>query len=267
MGLRISAPAWTDRRGPERRRAVALRTGACVLAGLAAVLIAAPPVHAQPAPAAPAPAAARQGSGSGPLRDVRYCELLPMSIGLNGVSAQVFNTLGHSDCPQANWDGLTDGELRKAFDALYTARNGPRFFLMDQIIASGATAKGEVVTVNGITLEKRAEVQLTLAELHDKPYQERAIDRSTVYRFDAGKPVFELTSPDGSVYVMQSYAQIVDPKLTYADLPGLGAKLKLPAGWTYAMKTPAQDLILSANGKATVLQDDLKNTYQKITPR
>lgn len=238
------------------------RFAALALAGVAALMLGAAPLQAQPAPAAPT-----QGPGSKPLRDVRYCELLPISVGLDGVSAQVFNTLGQSDCPQANWDSLTDGELRKAFDALYTVRNGPRFFIMDQIIASGATVKGEVVTVNGIGLEKRAEIQLSLSELREKPYQDTVIDRSTLYRFDAGKPTFQLTSPDGSVYVMQSYAQIVDPKLTYANLPTLGAKLKLPAGWTYAMKTPAQELLLAADGKATVLQDDLKNTYQKIIPR
>lgn len=234
------------------------------LISLAAAILGTAPVQAQPAPA---PAAPTQGPGSKPLRDVRYCELLPISVGLDGLTAQVFNTLGQSDCPQADWESLTDGELRKAFGALYTVRNGPRFFIMDQIIASGATLKGEVVTVNGIALEKRAEVQLSLSELREKPYQETVIDRSTLYRFDAGKPTFQLTSPDGSVYVMQSYAQIVDPKLTYADLPTLGAKLKLPAGWSYAMKTPAQELLLKADGKATVLQDDLKNTYQKIIPR
>lgn len=241
------------------------RFAAVALAGLATLMLGGAPLQAQPAPAAPA--APAQGPGSKPLRDVRYCELLPISVGLDGLSAQVFNTLGHSDCPQADWDSLTDSELRTAFGSLYTVRNGPRFFIMDQIIASGATLKGEVVTVNGIALEKRAEVQLSLSELREKPYQDVVIDRSTVYRFDAGKPTFRLTAPDGSVYVMQSYAQIVDSKLTYADLPGLGAKLKLPAGWTYAVQTPAQELLLTAGGKATVLQDDLKNTYQKIVPR
>ncbi len=259
-------PALTTARssGPARRGAKVSAIAAAAVCG--ATLMAAPPVLAQtaPAPAATAAPAAPQGHGSGPTRNARYCELLPISIGLDGLSAQVFNTLGQSDCPQANWESLTDSELRKAFDSLYTVRNGPRFFIMDQIIASGATLKGEVVTVNGIALEKRADVQLSLSELREKPYQEVVIDRSTVYRFDAGKPTFQLSAPDGSIYVMQAYAQIVDPKLTYADLPTLGAKLKLPAGWTYAMQTPAQELVLTADGKATVLQDDLKNTYQKI---
>jgi hypothetical protein len=43
-----------------------------------------------------------------------------------------------------------------------------------------------------------------------------------------------------------------------------GAKLKLPSGWTYSPMVPDKDLILGAAGKATVVQDDLDNTYQKL---
>jgi hypothetical protein len=64
--------------------------------------------------------------------------------------------------------------------------------------------------------------------------------------------------------VMQTYAQIVDKTLTYDDLPTLGAKLKLPSGWRYSTETPTEDLVASAKGSATVVQDELENTYQKL---
>ena len=63
---------------------------------------------------------------------------------------------------------------------------------------------------------------------------------------------------------MQAYAEIVDKTLSYDDLPALGARLKLPSGWRYSTMTPDQDLVLGANGKATVIQDELENTYQKL---
>jgi hypothetical protein len=40
--------------------------------------------------------------------------------------------------------------------------------------------------------------------------------------------------------------------------------LKLPSGWRYTSMVPESDLILGAQGKATVVQDDLENTYQKL---
>ena len=63
---------------------------------------------------------------------------------------------------------------------------------------------------------------------------------------------------------MQAYAAIVHKTLTYDDLPALGAKLKLRSGWTYSSIVPDRDLILGAASKATVVQDDLDNTYQKL---
>ena len=63
---------------------------------------------------------------------------------------------------------------------------------------------------------------------------------------------------------MQAYSQIVDKTLSYDDLPGLGAKLKLPSGWRYSSEVPGQDVVLGAKGTATVVQDELENTYQKL---
>ena len=42
------------------------------------------------------------------------------------------------------------------------------------------------------------------------------------------------------------------------------SRLKLPAGWRYEVMKPDTDLLLGAQGKATVVQDDLDDTYQKL---
>lgn len=216
----------------------------------------------------PAPAAAQAPAPAQPkaLRNARYCEVLPITLSLSGLKAQVFNTIGYGDCPQAQWDGLSESTLRKQFGAVTVMLNGPRYFLMDRIIPKGATAKGEMIELNGIRFESRASVKLSLFELQEKPFSEHTINRETVYQFNAGLPTFQLKSPKGASYVMQSYAAFIDTSLTYTDLPNLGARLKLPAGWSYSVVTPTQDLLLKAKGKATVIQDDLKNTYQKIIP-
>jgi hypothetical protein len=60
---------------------------------------------------------------------------------------------------------------------------------------------------------------------------------------------------------MQSYAQIVDTSLSERDLPGLGARLTLPEGWQYRARTLASPLVVRTPGEATVVQDELQNTY------
>jgi hypothetical protein len=64
---------------------------------------------------------------------------------------------------------------------------------------------------------------------------------------------------------MQSYSQIVDPTLTYRDLPRLGDILKLPPGWSYSSKTLTQTLQLNSNGLAYVVNDNLGDSYQRIS--
>ena len=84
------------------------------------------------------------------------------------------------------------------------------------------------------------------------PYTDRTIARSNTWRWKRGRTVFELVAPGGDVYVMQSYAQIKDPTLTLAKLRSLGRRLKLPSGWRYRTRRLTRELVLSANGSATI---------------
>lgn len=56
----------------------------------------------------------------------------------------------------------------------------------------------------------------------------------------------------------------MDPKLTRRKLGGLGTKLALPEGWKFRTRLLKRDLTLKTNGKTTVLQDELQNTYQLV---
>lgn len=198
------------------------------------------------------------------LRNLRYCELIVMKR--DGISLQttVYNTLGQNDCPADAWQAITASAAETQFDALKVVLNGPRHWVLDGILASGATAEGETVTVGGLGFTARAVLDLSLFDLRSKPYQERAVNRTTQWIYDAGKPMFLLQGPDGSKYAMQSYAQIVDKTLTYDDLANLAERLKLPEGWSFAVSVPETDMTYPAAGQAIVVQDDLDNTYQKL---
>jgi hypothetical protein len=159
---------------------------------------------------------------------------------------------------------MTEEAMKERFDALTVLLNGPRYFIMDSIAASGATKEGKTIEAGGLKLTERATIDVGLLDLLHRPFREQTINRDTVYTFKVGRPVFMLEAADGSRYAMQAYAQIVDKTLTYDDLPGLGAKLKLPSGWRFNSTVPDQDLVLGAKGTATVVQDELENTYQKL---
>jgi hypothetical protein len=205
-----------------------------------------------------------EGNSISGTRDARYCEIIPVVREGFHLKATVYNTLGLNDCPPAIWNAITEDAMKQRFDALTVLLNGPRHFLMDSITAQGATRTGAKIEAGGLELAERATIDLGLLDLLQRPYREQTIGRETVYRFKAGSPVFMLEDADGSRYAMQAYAQTVDKTFDYAALPSLGARLKLPSGWRYSSMVPDEDLVLGAAGKATIVQDELENTYQKL---
>ncbi len=212
--------------------------------------------------------AATPTAGAASIRDLRYCEVLPTYRDGGTLRTEVWNTMGLNDCPADAWAALDAEALKDELGAVHVLLNGPRYWLMDAIVPLGeATATGKRADFGGIPMELRATLESPVgaAQPGSRPYTETTVLRETRYVFAAGKPVFTLTSPDGRVYVMQTYAQIVDPDLEIEALPELGSRLQLPDGWRFDAVTPDVDLVLEADGAATVVQDDLMNTYQLAT--
>jgi hypothetical protein len=94
------------------------------------------------------------------------------------------------------------------------------------------------------------------------PYNENKINRGAVFFFDAGKPVYELLDPSGKAYVMQALCMGVDASMSEETLPSLGERLNMPTGWSYRVRTLAEELIVdTTQSLATVLQDEFENSY------
>ncbi|MBG6225314.1 hypothetical protein IWX63_001886 [Arthrobacter sp. CAN_A2] len=100
------------------------------------------------------------------------------------------------------------------------------------------------------------------------PYRETVSKRSTTWFFEAGSEVYELVSPEGTVFVMQSASLRVDPGNTVDRLPTLGERLALPEGWAYRARTLEDELVMRATYDSdppnTVVLDELENNYQRL---
>lgn len=85
-----------------------------------------------------------------------------------------------------------------------------------------------------------------------------------MYTYDKDTLVYELTTPEGDIYIMQSYSQQEDPSLTMDQLSSLGPRLTFPTpGWTYTARRLDQQYVLTTTGLAYVMQDNFLNTYQR----
>jgi hypothetical protein len=198
----------------------------------------------------------------GGLHDARYCEIIELKGAPPKATAIVWNTIGLNGCPAGWWNAFDAGELASERGDTVVVLNGPRHFLMDSVTASA----GQVQSIHGQRLRKVATIPIrSAAELAQTPYTDRTIKRGNTWHWRSGRVVYELVAPGGDVYVMQAYSQIKDPDLTIGQLRSLGRRLDLPPGWRYRTRRLRRDLDVAATGgKATIVQDELQNTYQLV---
>lgn len=197
--------------------------------------------------------------------NARYCEVIIIKRHGYKMHASVYNSLHLDTCPAQKWNQMDVAAIKKQFDASIVKLNGPRYFVMNGMIVGMQTIASPITTIGGIRFQKRAEIVTDILHgvVGSKFYAANKVLRHTIWVYNPGTTIYELIAPNGEVYVMQSYAQIVNKNLQLSDLPNLGKSLKLPTGWRYEVLTLTKPLKLSANGIAYVLNDNLYNSYQK----
>ena len=192
----------------------------------------------------------------------RYCEYLFAKGKLPNLTATVYNTYGLNDCPPDQWAKSDPEALVKQEGALFMRLNGPRYWLIESASLSNP---GKVKSFNGLRMRELTTVKVPIVNgmPSQESYSEVTVNRKNVFRWGKGRVIYELFAPNGRVYVMQAYSQIVDKALKRSQLAGLGSRLQPPAGWRYRARRLKRDLVLKTEGAATVIQDELQNTYQR----
>lgn len=194
-------------------------------------------------------------------RGVRYGEVLAVHARGDRLEAEVWGTQLLNDCPPELWDALDPSAIAQELGAVFVKLNGPRHWMLDGLGTKVAPVEPVLRSFGGLSTRRIAVVDLG-RDPEQRPYVERHVDRGAVFFFDAGRPVHELVDPTGTAYVMQAYCVGVDPTLSEEDLPQLGERLDLPAGWTYRTRVLDDELVVDTTETvATVLQDELENTY------
>ncbi len=200
------------------------------------------------------------------LRNLRYGEIIPVFRKGAKLYLEVYNTINSNELPQELWEKIDTDALAKEYGAMTVLANGPRYWVVNKIGAGNMSSEGKIANFGGIEMTQRATLNTTIFKgaIGEKKYTENEVHRETSYYYWKGNMVYELTSPKGEVYRMQSYSQQVDPNLTIQDLETLGSQLDLPTGWSYRARILEEDSKLVAAGTTYVINDELLNTYQKV---
>ena len=209
-----------------------------------------------------------------------HAEVLIMNRDADGPggAGNYFNSLGVvDDVPDEEFDArfraLDPDELKKKYGGDAIRFNGPRRFLADRFTAQ-AFDGGErsmlgplPMYVYGVFVVPDFDAFISGKQT---PYRETVSRRTTTWFFDAGTEVYELVSPEGAVFVMQSASLGVDPHNTVDTLPTLGDRLSMPEGWQFRVRTLEEELVMAVtfddDPPNTIVLDELENNYQRVRP-
>jgi hypothetical protein len=175
--------------------------------------------------------------------------------------AVVYNDIGKVLMPDQVFAEIDTEVLKEEFGAIEVVKNGPRFFVMDEIVGY---SNGKARIFGGYTMDHIANLKLPISIAKKRnPYEEQYVNRKTKYTFYAGEKIYEIISDTNEVYTLQSCSREIDVNLTIDDLDNLGSRLQLPRGWEYRARTLNENVSYYIDGSAYVLQDEFKNSYQK----
>ncbi|BBZ52263.1 hypothetical protein H7H82_18825 [Mycobacterium heidelbergense] len=193
----------------------------------------------------------------------RYGEVLLVTPGEAGPQATVYNSFPLNDCPAELWSALDPHAIAAENGAAVALLNGPRYWLMNGIEKE---PQGPQITKSFGGIEMIQQATVLLSSMNPAPYTVNKVSRNTVFVFNAGEEIYELTDREGRRWVMQTWSQVADPNLRREDLPGLAARLELPDGWAYRPRVLADELRVDTRSQpAQVLQDNLTNSYSLET--
>jgi len=194
-------------------------------------------------------------------RGTRYGELFAIFSDGEQFTAHVYGTQLLNDCPQELWESLDPAMIAEDLGALFVKLNGPRYWMLDGLGSKGEPIEPVLHEFNGLQMRRIALLALG-SNPAQIPYTVRKVDRQVIMYFDAGTDVYELIDPQGLTYVMQAYCTGVDATLDEQSLADLADRLAVPTGWRFQTRVLRDELIVdTSHSVATVLQDELENTY------
>lgn len=186
-----------------------------------------------------------------PTRGLRYAELFAIGEEL----IVVYNSMGLSEAPSELWDALDAEAAAKQLGVEAVIKNGPHWWVSDKATLQYGV---EVVSVGEIGFRTVARLPALVArsgKVAPPLYEVLEPHKVGELSYSAGKPVYELISPEGDAFVMQSTN--IEP----SELPTVGERLSPAEGWQFRTRVLDDDLTVVMEGTVKTVADDFHNIY------
>ena len=167
----------------------------------------------------------------------------------------VYNSIGLSEGPPEFWDALDADAAAEQLGVERVVKNGPHWWMADKATIRFGV---EETTVGGIGFRTVARLPALIAKsggVEPPQYKVLEAKKDGVNVYVAGEHVYELISPDGKAFVLQSCN--IPPE----ELATLGERLTPAEGWQFRKRILKEDWEIAMAGKVKVAADELKNIY------
>lgn len=178
--------------------------------------------------------------------------------------ADFYNSTGTDICTPEKFASLDKAKIKEETGAREVFLNPSRRWTFDRldVFEDGIerTFGGIKMTWMGVVPVEELEKGVTKGH-----YAPGYISRNNQYTFKKGREIYLLDAPGGEVFVMQSFTNFKQQKVTIDNARDLGGVLTLPPGWKFRSVVLDRDLLVNqkrTNGLAHVFQDDMLNAYQ-----
>ena len=239
-----------------------------------------------PAPAsiASTPSPTETIGKNNPSYGARFCMFAALRPRLTYYEVSIFSSFRSGDCSEEEYGRLSEASISAQLKTLLDPQRIVKLGFHTNVasenltprvlpfIAVGASRFDYVATINVnyidyiykfITNER---FRLGIARASYTPMSNTA---PIHYIYNPGSTVYELISPSGGVYIMSSFTNYYNPKLTLANLSDLGTLLNLPPGWKFRSRVLDKQVKIHATAPyyhAEVIYDDFQNFYVEVLP-
>jgi hypothetical protein len=159
----------------------------------------------------------------------------------------------------------------------YIIINDKRIWVMDRIIIFPEELPEGIISVisfpfkNNNNINCNLRYAATLFVINQDLYSEVKVNRNSMFIYYPETTVFMLINKSNltKIYIMFALSNTIDTNLNTFNAQYLNSKLDLPEGWLFTTMTLDNNTYLKVVAKdfATVIKDNLNNTYQYLEPK
>lgn len=212
----------------------------------------------------------------------RFCMFAALRPSLTYYEVSIFSSFRSGDCSEEEYKKLSEASIMAQLRTTLNPQRIVKLGFHTNVASENLTARAvPYISVGASRFDHAGMVKINyLYYMYRYATSERfrmGVARAAYtpmaniaplhFIYNPGSTVYELVSPKGNVFIMTSFTNYFNPKLSLTNLNELGNLLNLPPGWKFRSRVIDQIISLDATAPyyySDVIFDDFQNFYVEV---